>query len=376
MSSAYIEALDVLSFRGNRLFGDAGSFGEAQMPPPPSVFAGALRSHLLVRDGVDLAAFAQGKIIHAALGTPRSPGPFTLAAGLPARRLDDGRIEPLYPLPADLVVARDRVSRMRAVPIDTRLAGSGPLPLWPVLAETERAKAEAGRWLSAAGLRRWLAGELPLADQLVKPDALWQHETRVGIALDAATRRADDGKLYSLQTVSCRRDVGFAVQVQGAELAAGVLRLGGDGRGACITPADIDWPEPSDDDLDAITRSGRARLLLTSPGLFPRGWLPAGSGEADAQRGAPFELHGVRARIVCAAVARAQVVSGFDLAQRRPKPAQRAAPAGSVYWLADLDATPEALRKLAERGLWTDSQYNSDMRRAEGFNRVALAQWK
>jgi CRISPR-associated protein Cmr3 len=375
MSSAYIEALDVLSFRGNRLFGEAGSHGEVQMPPPPSVFAGALRAQLLARDGVDLAAFAQGQIVHAVLGTPQSPGPFTLAAGLPARRLDDGRIEPLYPLPADLVVARDRIRSLRPLRIDAALAGGYPLPLWPVLAEDARAKAETGAWLSAAGLRRWLAGELPAADQLVRADALWQHETRVGIALDATTRRADDGKLFSLQAVSCRRGVGFAVCVHGAELAEGLLRLGGDGRGAWLTPADIDWPEPSDDDLDAIARSGRARLLLTSPGLFAGGWLPTGSGAADAAQGAPFELHGVHARIVCAAVARAQVVSGFDLAQWRPKPALRAAPAGSIYWLADLDVTPQALRKLAERGLWTDAQYNSDMRRAEGFNRIALAQW-
>jgi CRISPR-associated protein Cmr3 len=372
MSSAYIEPLDVLSFRGNRLFGDAGSYGEVQMPPPPSVFAGALRSHLLARDGVDYAAFAANRVTHVALGTPQAPGPFTLVAGLPARRLDGGRIEPLYPLPADLVVTRERISLLRALPIDASLAGSFALPRWPVLTEDERAKAEGGRWLTAAGLRRWLGGELPSADQLVKPDALWQHETRVGIALDAATRRADDGKLFSLQAVSCQPGVGFAVRVHGAELAAGLLRLGGDGRGARITPADIDWPEP---DYETLARARCARLLLTSPGLFPCGWLPAGSGEADAVNGAPFDLNGVRARIVCAAVPRAEVVSGWDLAQWQPKSAQRAAPAGSVYWLEDLDATPEALRKLAERGLWTDAQYNSDMRRAEGFNRIALAQW-
>jgi len=376
MSSAYIEALDVLSFRGNRLFGDAGSYGELQMPPPPSVFAGALRSHLLACEGVDLAAFAANRIDHAALGRPEAPGPFTLAACALARRLPGGRIETLHPLPADLVVARERVKPLRPLRIDATPAGGFPLPWWPVLAEDERAKAEGGVWLTAQGLRRWLAGEAPPADQLVKADMLWRHETRVGIALDAATRRADDGKLFSLQAVSCAQGVGFAVRVQGAALRAGLLRLGGDGRGARLEPAAIDWPEPDEHDCEAIARAGRARLLLASPGLFARGWLPTGSGEADAARGAAFELHGVRARIVCAAVPRAQVVSGFDLAQWQPKPAQRAAAAGSVYWLDEIDATPAALRKLVERGLWTDAQYNSDMRRAEGFNRATLAQWQ
>ena len=69
---------------------------------------------------------------------------------------------------------------------------------------------------------------------------------------------------------------------------------------------------------------------------------------------------------------RPQIVSGFDIARSTPKPALRAAPAGSVYWLEDLDATPAALAKLAETGLWLSGLHN-DPRRAEGFNRITFA---
>jgi len=64
------------------------------------------------------------------------------------------------------------------------------------------------------------------------------------------------------------------------------------------------------------------------------------------------------------------------LAKWRPKAALRAALAGSVYWLDELEADPQQLRKLGERGLWTDKQYYSEPRGAEGFNRLALAVWK
>ncbi len=158
------------------------------------------------------------------------------------------------------------------------------------------------------------------------------------------------------------------IGVAGAGLPiAGVLRFGGDGRGAAVREGLFEPPQP---DLQGISRSGRCRLVLTAPGLFPHGWRPPG-----ADDGGIFDLCDVRARLVCAAVARAEVVSGWDLAQWQPKPALRAAPSGSVYWLEDLEATPEALRKLAERGLWTDAQYALSTRRAEGFNRVALAAW-
>ena len=56
----FIEPLDVLFLRGNKLFGDPGSYGEALIPPWPSAAAGALRSRLLADAGVDLAAFARG----------------------------------------------------------------------------------------------------------------------------------------------------------------------------------------------------------------------------------------------------------------------------------------------------------------------------
>ncbi len=380
-TSAFIDALDVLTLRGNRLFGDPGSWGESVMPPLPTVAAGALRSHLLARDGVDLAAFAAGAASHPTVGSPDRPGSFTLAAFQLARRCADGRVEPLYPLPADLVVSGVDEARRVGQLVPTRvdaLAGSSPLPLWAALAQAdERAKPVTGLWLTDGGLRAWMAGQpIAAARDLIASEALWKTEARVGVGLDAARRRAEDGKLFSLQAVSFTRgagaEAGFAVRVLGAELRAGVLRFGGDGRGARLEPAQVDWPEP---DYGAIASERRARLLLTSPGIFEHGWLPTGAGAPSSVDGAAFNLHGVRGRLVAAAVPRAQVVSGFDLARWRPKPAQRAAAAGSVYWLDELDATPDALRKLVECGLWTEAQYNTDMRRAEGFNRVEVAQW-
>lgn len=380
-TDAFIEALDVLSLRGNKLFGDPGSWGEAWMPPPPSVAAGALRSHLLVHRGVDLADFAKGAVSDPQVGSPDQPGAFTLAAFQLARRKADGRIEPLYPVPADLVVhekeGERRVVSLQATRVDAALKGSAPLPRWPVLAEgAERSKPVGGLWLTSGGLRAWMAGRaIEPNEHLVESSELWNLEARVGLGLDAHKRRAEDGKLFSLQAISFKQGTGFAVRVLGAELPAGMLRFGGDGRGACLTAASVDWPELKPEYYEAIAKARRARLLLTSPGIFERGWLPTGAGEADPTRGAPFALNGVRGRIVCAAVPRSQVVSGFDLARWRPKTAQRAAPAGSVYWIEDLEATPEALCKLVARGLWTDDAYERDPRRAEGFNRLIWAKY-
>ena len=110
-------------------------------------------------------------------------------------------------------------------------------------------------------------------------------------------------------------------------------------------------------------------LGVHSVRIFADGWRLPG---VDAQ--GRFALGGVRGKLVCAAVPRFEAISGWDLARREPKPAQRVAPAGSVYWLDELDATPDALGKLAAAGLW-DKACEDAARRAEGFNRLSVAYW-
>jgi CRISPR-associated protein Cmr3 len=214
----------------------------------------------------------------------------------------------------------------------------------------------------------------------------------VGVGLDPDTGRAADGRLFSVQAVAMIKrghrvgtkkengeekliladyEVGFLAGIAGAEPPAnGVVRLGGDGRAAAIHPA---APQATAPDYAAIARAGRCRLVLATPGFFPAGWKLPGTA-ADGR----WHLGEVSGRLVCAAVTRAEIVSGWNLAAwsqgkgAGPKPARRAAPAGSVYWLDELDATPEALRKLADTGLWGNGGEDGQ-RQAEGFNRFTFA---
>lgn len=370
----FIEPLDVLFLRGNKLFGDPGSHGESLVPPWPSAAAGALRSHLLAHDSVDFAAFAQGQVNHPSLGTPQTPGSFALTGFTLAHKQSDGMVEPLHPLPADLVVTDDKTSRsiqsLRPLAATHGLLSSSGFKQLPVLAEPERRKATSGLWLTQQGWQHYLQGQLPNPKtDLVSVSDLWTIDPRVGIGLHADTRSADDGKLFTTQAVALKPGVGFVASVRGATLPAqGTLRLGGDGRAANSSKTALQSPHP---DLQSIATRGRCRMVLTTPGLFTQGWLPNGFTQ-QADNSYLFNLHGVRARLVCATVPRSETVSGWDLARWQPKAAMRAAPTGSVYWLDQLEATPEALDKLADSGLWS-AQCEDTQRRAEGFNRLTLA---
>ena len=375
-TSCFIEPLDVLFLRGNQLFGEPGSYGEALMPPWPSVPAGALRTRILADDGFDLAAFAAGQKPHPYLGTPQAPGSFVLQAFCVARKPQGGGdVELFMPLPADLVVqgkegaagpAVASVQPLRPTALHGALASSSPLPLLPVLAQgNDRAKPASGWWLNGNGWHNYLLGQPVAPADLVHTSTLWSYDERVGVGLDGNTRSAAEGKLFTARAIALKEGVGFAVAVAGGQLpTSGSLRLGGDGRAAAVHASPITWPAP---DLSAISAAGCCRIVLTSPGIFEDGWrLPGMAGDNTLQ------LPGLRARVVAAAVSRADTVSGWNLATRQPKPAQKAAATGSVYWLDHLEATPEALGKLAAHGLWAQPCEDAQ-RRAEGFNRFSFA---
>ena len=369
-----IEPLDVLFLRGNKLFGDSGSHGESLVPPWPSAAAGALRSQVLAHDGIDLRAFAQGHIDHPSLGTPTAPGTFAISAFTLARQTTGGSVHTLHALPADLVVTKNNaalsIQSLRPQPPSHGLHSSGTLVQVPVLPEAVRRKAETGLWLTQAGWQSYLNGQLPNpATDLVNTGELWAIDARVGIGMNAGTGSVEVGKLFTAQAVAFKPGIGFVVSVRGATLPTqGTLRLGGDGRAASSKSVTHHAPQT---DLQSIAAEGRCRIVLTTPGLFAQGWLPNGIHLAEDGHHW-LTLPGVRARLVCATVPRSETISGWDLANWQPKAALRSAPSGSVYWLDQIQATPEALGKLADNGFWSEACEDTH-RRAEGFNRFAFA---
>jgi CRISPR-associated protein Cmr3 len=240
------------------------------------------------------------------------------------------------------------------------------LPKVAVLRQHASAKPAAGYWLEGSGLETYLLGELPTAVAATR--TLYGRDLRLGIAIGSGSGTVEKGALYTTEAVALREGVGFLVGIDGlGELlpAEGTLRLGGDGRGARYTR--IEPPATG-----RAINGERFRVVLATPAVFRDGWLPDGCvREADGSvwlRGAGFG-----ARLVCASVGRHGVVSGWDIAARRPKDAQRVVPAGSVYWFEDLQGDVRKLATWVAGGLWDDTA--DPARRAEGFNLAWLGEW-
>lgn len=398
----FVEPIDSLFVRGNLSFGDAGEYGAGVMPPPPSLFAGAFRSAILGRDAEALARFAQqgaaadaqwdaalGRL-HPETGNVIQPGNFRVVwVTLGGRKTERGGagVEPVFSPPSDLVKLETGFAPLTPEGANPLVGDSRDLPCVAVLRSPKQTKPEAGFYLSATGWSGHLTGQSPDPDgSAIKAAELHSRDPRLGIGLDTDAGTAESGLIYTTEgyVFSPRRgpgmsaqaptrfaSTGFLVGIAGADgllPEAGFLRLGGDGRGARYQQVDYQPPPPP---LDAVARSGRFRLILATPGLFADGWLPPGvrlEGGHHLWGGA-----GCTARLVCATVPRREIVSGWNLLAWKPKDAQRAAPAGSVYWFEDLQGPPDKLAAWVAAGLWGDTI--DHQRWAEGYNLGWLAAW-
>ncbi len=385
-TNLFLEPLDVLYLRGNRLFQGAGAHGEALMPPWPSLAAGAIRSRMLADAEVDFESFAGGSLIDNpgidhALGTPEKPGAFRVSnfvlarGGSRAMRPNEASVELCVPLPADVVITDGEGlgNATYLIPSELPLKTSAVLPMVPALRTVSPGKPVSGLWLNCNGWSAYLKGKPIEKDHLLRSSELWGLDPRLGIALDRTSGTTDTGMLYTVETVGLCDDVGFLVRIDGADGLlpnSNLLRLGGDGRGSTTKVVKVEWPEPN---WERVEQERRFRVVLATPGIFPDGWQLPGC-TADGWWSGP---QGVRAKLVTATVSRASVVSGWDLVSRQPKAALRTAPVGSVYWFENLEGGTVGLRKLADEGLWP-CMIDNDIdlaRRAEGFNNIYIAAW-
>ena len=151
-----------------------------------------------------------------------------------------------------------------------------------------------------------------------------------------------------------------------------LVPLGGERRLAEVWTAEADkgfWEVPK-----GLSWAGKKglRMVLATPAVFERGWLPGWLREQDGKLTGAIPGSGVSVRLVSAVVGRWKPLSGWSYEEGRngPKPLRRMVPAGSVYFFEVL----EGGEGIAD--LWLRSVCDCQQDGRDGFGLALWGFWR
>jgi CRISPR-associated protein Cmr3 len=369
MPTWIIEPRDPLIARDGRLFSATPGARASSVPFPfPSTTTGAARTQA----GLDA---------HGVFDTRRTEEVKGIAVRGPLLvELDEAHAVGrwLLPAPADAVLfdleppESDKAMRQRLEPLRLPPGAYTALPdgLVPtgLTRSDPRKPARVPRFWYWERFSHWLTnpseGEVALAE-LGHDGPEPEQRAHVRIRSDALT--AEEGALFQTRglefTNPPRKRLGLAV-FSDAALRPGLAPLGGERRLASWRLSQDAPPGCPAAIREAIVQSGACRVVLLTPAHFARGSYP---GWLIETRG------GVSPTLVAMAVRRAQVVSGWDLEKKRPKPTRRLASAGTVLFVA-LTGDASAIARWVD-SLWMQCVSDTEQDRRDGFGLAVLGTW-
>jgi CRISPR-associated protein Cmr3 len=330
MISLFIEPNDVLLFRDGRSF-SAGSDHSAVglFPPLPSTFYGALRSAILSIRHANFALpdFGFDRDMTTILGTKLQLGALSIGHFSLARK-HESSLTLIFPMPFNVLQNKLDGGRTLARPLNdrhgVRTNGNGKNLLWVHRSERSFLEGTDG-YLTGSEFDQFLNGMVPEPISY----SVFDKEPRTGIAIDRKTKTTTDGNLFAVEFIRLNHGIGFVVRLDNTgsvQLERGVIRLGGESRTAfyhtCAEPVIV-----SDTIKRKVKESKRFLIVLTTPAVFGKGWVPDGIN--DDLKG---KIGGCEVSLTGAAVGRYRIVGGWDMANNKPKQSNRAVPAGSVYF--------------------------------------------
>lgn len=186
--------------------------------------------------------------------------------------------------------------------------------------------------------------ELDFADYLkksysnisAKKISLFDSEPKVGIAIDSQTGISDEANLYRVDMIRLKKDITLVIDFIGLDIKGEFLKLGGEGKFVfgeiCNNSYEIHLPE-----IDK-----KFLLYLSTPAIFKNGWLPSWIEEETLIGTIPNT--NLKVKLQSVAIGKPDLIGGFDMAKRTPKPMFKAVPSGSVYYFEILEGSSNELK--------------------------------
>jgi len=336
-------ALDSWFFKESRPFDSiGGSELNSVFPPSPATMAGAIRSVIGNHQNIDWKSYPQHyPELQKQIGDSDSLGAMRLKGTFLSRKISGQDWERLYPVPAHLVAAMEKaeIKELHFLqvgnPVHCDLGEQVCLAVAPV----KGIKTLEDYWLTQAGLNKVLTGQLPDKTELIKSDDLFHSEARLGIARSNQSRTVIQGNLYQTQHIRPKAQLAVEVDIDGLDGVdypnSGIVRLGGEGRGAAFSVvvansglASPDFPATNAADIKLVLLSAVAISQKESYAPLP-GFKQTEQHGKTVWRG---KIGSTDLTLHCAIIGKVLREGGWDLRKFQAKPVRSLIPAGSVFY--------------------------------------------
>lgn len=208
-----------------------------------------------------------------------------------------------------------------------------------------------------------------------------QREQRMHVSIDADREVAKDGMLFETSGLEFTspgnqhrlkdaQRLALAVAVDDNDdfalrLRNGLACFGGERRIVSWRRSNVDLPLCPAELVEAVVEKKACRIILLTPACFQKGYRP---------KWLLDEHYGVTPKLKAIATRRPEVVSGWDLAIKKPKPSRRLIPAGTVLFLSLEGGDAAAISNWVE-GMWMQCISDEPQDRADGFGLIVLGTW-
>lgn len=350
-----LDPLDTLFFKDGKPFSmGEETWADGIFPPPPSVLYGAIRTTLISEQIGE-------KELDNLIKKTENLTIYNIAISI--RGQDE-----YYPLPFDVVSYKDKgleKEDYEVFPLPIKrinLSSGSSLSVFPIYERDDNQTVEhpSKGLISRTNLIKYLKGNLATFKSKNWSDFVIE-EPKVGIKRNRSTRTTSevDGELYRVGMRRVKNDARFQITFnwQGNTNIFyendKPVRLGAEGKLAEASIAENVIP------LNAVVITRYIRVYLATDGIFQNG-IP------DLSR------LGISAKLKGMAIGKPYMLGGFDIAEKRPKPMLKVAPAGSVFYYESDE--PVDVSQLQGRSL-SDNINNADYVK-QGFGIAFFGTWQ
>lgn len=366
----FIEPLDILLFRESKPFAAGEGFWARSVFPPSGLpLMGALRAKIIVDSGTSFKDYQffddekNGDNSHLAelvrligkfddYGELQLQGPFI-------SQIENNEQNTYFPAPLDIIKSENSntISNLvsqnfpwgleisKTLPTDGINNLYSPIPLWT----NDSGDLPENKFVKTIGLLNYLQGATN--SETTDAEDLWGNERQVGIE-KSLQGTAEKSKIYSVEFTRLKENekdtwkllnTGLLVYFKDVPeqyfKSDGFLALGGESRAAkyqIVDETQIDKfkmlieGDFLNDSTRGIKGKKQFKLYLSTPAIFNNGWYP------DFLELENTELiskkDGLEFKLVSASIAKSKIISGWNVAERKPRAAVKSVPAGSVYY--------------------------------------------